>query len=225
MKEIVITNEFVTGRVIELFPRIYVFEIPDDYERAMLFCRHQEYYESPWDDIRGKAFTITQYQNIYVKRNKLQSFTYPEDWTGFNIPGESVLESLFVFRSYSMFTEYDSILNHALHHIRHTDDLDKPFYVIGVNDINNISVLHHELAHALYHTNPDYKINANVLLDELPDEVIESVTKQLQDMGYADGVINDEIQAYLSTGLIPEVDSLNDIDQTPFKLNLQTFLK
>jgi len=69
---------------------IFVVVVEDSYERAMLFLRCQEFYESPFPDFRGKHFDIFQYMNHYRKENDSSFFTYPGDWGGFNVPGDIV---------------------------------------------------------------------------------------------------------------------------------------
>ena len=38
-----IKHPLVKGKVIQIKPFIYCVEIDDDYDRAMLFCRYQEF--------------------------------------------------------------------------------------------------------------------------------------------------------------------------------------
>jgi len=71
----------------EVKPKIYAVILPDDYHRPMLFCRVQEYYESPNPKFRGKSFDIWDYIEWY-SRNHHDAFTYAFDWGGFNIPLE-----------------------------------------------------------------------------------------------------------------------------------------
>ena len=52
-----IKNEYVNGEVKQIKPNIFAVSIKDNYERTMLFCRYQEFYECPYEEIRGKFFT------------------------------------------------------------------------------------------------------------------------------------------------------------------------
>jgi hypothetical protein len=71
-------------------------------------------------------------------------------------------------------------------------------YIIGA-DSTESDTFEHEICHGLYATNKEYK--------RLGDEVTETISTKdyitfknnLIEMGYTDGVIDDEIQAYLST--------------------------
>ena len=53
-----IKYDFINGEVKKIKPNIYSVIIKDDYDRAMVFCRYQEFYESPYNEIRGKFFTL-----------------------------------------------------------------------------------------------------------------------------------------------------------------------
>ena len=92
-----IKHPLVKGRVVEIKPRIYCVEVDDNYDRAMLFCRYQEFYESPYKEFRGKPFTWMEYMRFYKNAWKKNVFTYPHDWVGYNIPSNIVEEANNVF--------------------------------------------------------------------------------------------------------------------------------
>mgnify|MGYP006947912899 CR=1 FL=1 len=58
-----IKNDYVVGELKQIRPQIFAVSIKDNYQRTMLFCRYQEFYESPFKDIRGKFFTWEKYMN------------------------------------------------------------------------------------------------------------------------------------------------------------------
>lgn len=233
MKEVKIKTDLVNGRVVELKPNIFVFEIPDKYELAMLFCRHQEFYESPFKDIRGKNFSLEYYMNRYRKDKDKFEFTYPEDWAGFNIPSNSFKRGLSVFDENDNVNEYDEIIAKALL------DIDVPaaekFYLIGVRSIEQLSTLNHEFAHALYYTNKEYKKECKKLFGLIGDGLIKKAFEKLIEIGYANKkeLLFDELQAYLSTGLISRLDFLKyetvlhdgivAMIEKPFKENFDKF--
>ena len=67
-----IKNLLVEGEVKELYPKIFGVSIKNNYDRAMLFCRYQEFYESPFKEIRGKNFSFEKFMWLYkTKNNKL----------------------------------------------------------------------------------------------------------------------------------------------------------
>jgi hypothetical protein len=103
-----IKHPLVKGRVKEVKPFIYCVEVDDNYDRAMLFCRYQEFYESPYKQFRGKPFTWMEYMRFYKNSWKKNVFTYPEDWVGYNIPSTILEKSIDTFYKE---TEYDVIMN------------------------------------------------------------------------------------------------------------------
>lgn len=65
--------------------------IPDSWDLAMTFLRMQEWYESPNPKFARKHFTLEEYMRWYQKAYGNGAFTYPKDWTGFNVPSTAVL--------------------------------------------------------------------------------------------------------------------------------------
>jgi hypothetical protein len=80
-------------KIIEIKPRIFLFEFKDYYNLAMHFLRYQEFYESPSAKFRGKAFSIFEYMNWYQKKYGKGIFSYPKDWIGYNMP-ESIIRQV-----------------------------------------------------------------------------------------------------------------------------------
>jgi hypothetical protein len=70
-----------------------------------------------------------------------------------------------------------------------TDD----FYIIGSN---TNKVLKHELCHALYHFNSEYKQSLNEFLEENKQD-IKKAFDHLSNLGYHKKVLEDEFQAYV----------------------------
>lgn len=198
-------------KIERITPHIYSVHIPNKYDRAMTFCRAQEFYESPNPDFQGKAFSIWEYIKWYSHETG-KGFTYGFDWTGFNIPIKEIkrcyklLNQSYGSRYITEETEYDRAL------LSITDQLTKTFkvspekleksYLIGVDGAIN-STFKHEVCHGLYSTNKKYKSIATKLLKELklndPDDY-KTFESNLLKMGYTASLVDDEIQAYLQFG-------------------------
>jgi hypothetical protein len=105
----------------EIYNRIFLVTIKDQYDLAMTFCRLQEYYESPFKQVRGKTFTMTEFQRMYAKKFGDGVFTYPVDWAGFNVSGEVVDEFMSAnFEDWG--NEYDFVIDEI--HWKITDEYE-----------------------------------------------------------------------------------------------------
>jgi hypothetical protein len=224
-----IKSSLVKGRVTEIAPKIYCASIEDDYDRAMLFCRYQEFYESPYKNIRNKYFTLAQFMRTYTKDRKSRTFTYPHDWSGYNIPSKTLKKANNLFYKE---TEYDEIMNEIYFYCS-IDSQNKnantrcDWYLIGASAYDS-QTMDHEIAHGLYYTNKGYKISCNGLLNSMNKRSYNLIKKSLIKLGYADDekIIRDEIQAFMSTGIHELFDDKEIIKYSEeFKNNFETYKK
>ena len=199
-----IKHSLVKGVVKELKPNIFGVSIENNYDRAMLFCRYQEYYESPIKKLRGKYFSLPTLMKEYVNQRGENTFTYPTDWVGYNIP------SHILWRAYDTFykdrSEYDYIMSDILYFCENYQlQFDKPrtkWYLIGADSFDS-HIMDHEIAHGLYYTNKEYKKNCDEIIYKIKKKDYNLMKKKLLEIGYLDDkkIIDDEIQAFMSTGL------------------------
>jgi hypothetical protein len=78
-------------------------------------------------------------------------------------------------------------------------DRQDKFYIIA-GAAGDTTVRDHEVAHGLYYVSPDYRAKVDEALANLPTQIKEEFRHKLLSLGYADAVIDDEMQAYLSCG-------------------------
>lgn len=146
------------------------------------FLRIQEFYESP--EFAGKYFTVDEYATWYTAdRGK---FSYYDDWSGFNIPGNVVREFFVLFKDLS---DEEKVIYSHVNHIWHDN-----FYLIG-NASNDADTLEHECRHALFYLDPVYRYMCDLIFKSSQYELPKDI---LLDMGYSDKVIPDEMQAYFA---------------------------
>jgi hypothetical protein len=153
-------------------------------ELGRTFIRFQEYYESPNPDFRGKIFTLGVVRQWYSV--KYGADTYHHDWTGFNFPSKILLpfkQGLFD----PLTSEEIELLN--LFKYRHDN-----FYIMGAQ---NSATLRHELSHALYDSNEKYRNEIDSYIKK-NKRGLAKTRKYILDKGYAEEVLNDEIQAYIT---------------------------
>ena len=205
-----IKHRLVKGVVKEVAPRIYCAQIDDNYDRAMLFCRYQEFYESPYKKFRGKSFTWMEYMRHYKDAWKKKVFTYPEDWSGYNIPSNVMQRANHIF---CKDTEYDEIMNDiyfycAIDSQNKNNNTRCDWYLIGASS-KDLRTMDHEIAHGLYFTNKEYRKKINGLISKIKPTHYDKLKKKLIKMGYVNDtkIIDDEIQAFMSTGLYNGLDT------------------
>jgi hypothetical protein len=183
----------INYKIKEVKPNVFAVIVKDRYDRAMLFCRAQEYYESPSPKFRGKNFSIWEYMKWYHEQNHW-GFSYGADWSGFNIPLKTVREC------YNKLTKpespYDKVMDEILNKLK-LQFLEG--YLIGAKDTEG-ETFKHEVCHALYHTDKNYKKQMDALTHGLPQKYYNVFASNLVQMGYTTKVVDDEIQAYLQYG-------------------------
>jgi hypothetical protein len=158
-------------------------------ELATYFLRAQEYYESP--KFKGEAFTIDEYAEWYAQENG--GFSYYDDWSGFNVPAESILE----LHSRIPDWRHQDWFMHGMAQVAKSTAPEGRGYLIGTSTEKDY-VLRHEIAHALYHVSSEYRQKADELIQGLDPEFREALTDWLRETGYHPSVFDDETQAYLS---------------------------
>jgi hypothetical protein len=176
----------------EVNPLVFAVIIKDKYDRAMTFCRVQEYYESPSPKFRGKQFSIWDYMKWYHERYG-KGFSYGDDWSGFNIPIKVIRDCYNGLNKYE--TPYDKIMESIIHKV----EMCREGYVIGCGS-TICDTFKHEVCHGLYYTNKEYKKRMDALTKGLPKKYYDTFKKNILEMGYAAKVVDDEIQAYLQYG-------------------------
>jgi len=195
----------------EILPQIYHLSFGSGYDLAMHFIRAQEYYESPkyWH----KVFTLVDYMEWYSKGKGKGSFTYPADWSGFNVPSSVLLDLYGKSGVISDFNRYDEFMKVIIDRL--VKDCDsKDFYLIGTSgdghqgDGDEEGVLMHEIAHGLFYVDPEYNKEVRALMMEMPKSEREEATEALKNMGYHISTIGDEIHAYASTGLCTTLEGI-----------------
>jgi hypothetical protein len=201
----------------EILPHVYHLRFGKQYDAAMHFIRYQEYYESP--KFRKKIFSIAEYMRWYSETYGKGAFTYPKDWTGFNVPSWALKEVRYSANVMLAMDERreDVFMNCIIDAICEKEG-DNPFYFIGTSlegeKEEGKNLLDHEIAHALYYVSPEYRAPMNQLLTAWGDgEKFETKEytkglKVLGEMGYHQQTALDEMQAYCATGLCEELEGV-----------------
>lgn len=179
----------------EILPHIFHLNFDTRKELASTFLRFQEHFESP--SFRGKIFSLDDFKYWYVKNSpkgkETGEFTYYSDWSGFNIPSEILIpfqDGLF-----------NPLSDQEKSFLDLFEDKERPFYIIGTFQ-GEKTTLKHEIAHALFYTNKEYRDEVLNVLHDIPDEFKQVFSKALEESGgYHYSVILDEMHAYMINGL------------------------
>ena len=222
----------------EIVPKVYCLTYDTRYNLCMSFVRIQEFYES--QRFKGKYFTLEDFMDYWSLEFGNGSFDYPSRWSGFNFPGK-VLDNWISLFTVSNLRDKENILVNKI--LRKSKFDLKDIYVIGTHKDNKTKerndIIEHELAHAMYCIYPKYKQSCDKLISTLKSTkwgMVKYVQTagRLKDMGYCDDVIDDEIQAYWSTGNSKDsllkfassaVDTDTDITALDFVNNFNKFKK
>jgi len=161
----------------------------NQYEMTSTMVRMQEFYESPYQEIRGHYFTLDKFMDVYTKNNKKSVFTYFTDWMGFNLPDKTIRKFIVKY----LFRLREKEVN-LLNKIPISMLLGfKKFYLIATCHDDDVE---HELAHAYFYLNYDYQFEMVTLISKLSPKKLEYWFNHLTKKGYCKEVFYDEIQAY-----------------------------
>jgi len=183
---------------------LVLVEASSQYAITSMFLRPQEFYESPYPSIHAQYFELDEYIDIYARDKG--KFSYYTDWSGFNIPSTSFKKFIEVFQ-YSFSAKEHILVNGIRSLIPNLDEAR--FYIISVikNNVDR-STLNHEIAHALWYLDENYCVKMQILVDDIPTKVHTPIVRRLRKCGYAEKVMDDEIQAYLATSPSIKIRSL-----------------
>jgi hypothetical protein len=168
---------------IEILKNIWLVSFYTQEDLALSFLRFQEYYESP--RFRGQTFSLDEFKTWYAAENG--SFSYVDDWSGFNIPSS-------VFGSFKR-GDFDPLSGREKALISAFDGEPQPFYVIGTNEGSD--ALEHEICHALFYVDSEYRSAAKKIISDHLDQ-LAPIFLEMTKMGYHQSVHVDEVHAYAS---------------------------
>ena len=218
----------VNYKLKEIHPRIFLVTIKDTYDLAMTFCRLQEYYESPFKQIRNKTFTMTEFQRLYAKEFGDGIFSYPADWAGFNVPGD-VFDDFMHIAFDDWGNEYDITIADIHWTVTKEEEEfndENPYYIIAAGP-DDRETINHEICHALYYLDQQYKEKVDLIISELNVSLFSHFKTGLLNKGYSKGVIVDEINAYIcfdSSTIFGGLYKMNKKEKKNFN-EIQTKLK
>lgn len=187
MKKSTLQKQLTKIKKKEVYPNLYLLTFSSQYLLASTFIRFQEFYESP--KFKNKLVSLEEFMDWYSFKYK-NSFTYFDDWGGFNIPGYVIKE---IERYKNRLNEKET---HLLKLFHQEIEGTKIFYVIGVWKKYEYKKMtkEHEIAHGMFTLNGKYR---NEVIAEIRKYNIKKFKKKLKKMRYDESVLIDEINAYM----------------------------
>jgi hypothetical protein len=182
--------------VSEIIDNIFHLTFKTRFDLASTFLRFQEHYESP--KFANTIFTLNEFKDWYIKTagtglvaGQSKSFTYYEDWDGFNIP--SWVLTPFYEGKFNPLSEKEQTLLEAF------KNKQNQFYIIGTHK-NDSLTLKHEIAHGMFYTLPEYKKEVLRALCCLESDTQDKIRAYLS-TAYHENSLEDEMHAYTLEGL------------------------
>ena len=201
-----------TLEVTEIAEGVLHVEAETQYELASTFMRVQEFYESPYGEIRGHFFTHERYMDIcaYGEKRSAQDqvvFSYLEDWNGFNVPGKVFDKWARLFKEHYLWDKEKELIKRI-----NEKATTSAYYVIGTHKEGAHNDFDHELSHAWYYLDSKYKQKQHKNLNKLSSKVREQLKDHIMGDGYTLEVVEDETIAYLATNTMTETkDMMNKV--------------
>lgn len=165
------------------------------YPLAMMFWRATEFKESP--KFAGTVRPLTEYMEWYAGAYGEGVFTYPEDWHGFNIELQDLRD---VDAKIPDLNHHDVAMRRVREQIEAQCVATGKVSIIGTRPGDD-ATFQHEMAHAFYAVRPEYKARARELITEIAPTQYVKIKRAIEKLGYHGDAVDDELQAYASTGL------------------------
>lgn len=193
-------------------------------EIAHSFIRFQEYYENPiYKGVKG--FSVV---DIEKWQATVSTKDYYSQWVGFNIPGR-IFGEVYQAEGFKPFLEDETKLIQLLDRFPLHVLVDSYIIGAGRDQKEFDGIVQHEVAHALYTVNEDYRVEQNRNLSQIPYATFEAMYVGLGEIGYDHTVLSDEIQAYMITDRELLQEKAPDADvfalSTPFVLTYNKYVQ
>jgi len=182
------TKSFLDGKVL-------LMSFPTRKDMNLSMMRISEFQESKHETIKGRYFTHEEFLDAYTTSEG--EFNYLEFWEGFNVSKELLA------RFDTTFPDKTPREKEVLKVFREST----AGYLIAA-DTNDYLTLDHELAHARFYLDEEYRNEQLNVIRELRYDHYSKLKLDLSSHGYSDDVLDDEIQAYLKTGRIDELKTM-----------------
>ena len=176
-------------KIEKLKPYLHHIEFPSCEDMCVHMLRFQEYTDSP--KYRGTIFTFDEFKEWYSKEFGNGKFTYYDDWSGFNISSDTL--KVFYEGKFDPLSKEEKVI------LEKFKDIKGDFYIITTfeNYKFNHETFPHEIAHAMFKFEPEYKKEVRATLKKKDFSDIHKLFKEK--WCYHSAVFEDETHAFLLT--------------------------
>jgi len=167
---------------------IVLVEFEDRDSMCKTLLRPQEFWESPV--FKNKIFTLGQYRKNYIKEHGI--FNYSEEVAGCNVP--SIAFKPFIEGLFDPLTpEEEELINYIKHK-------KGKFCVIGIPSDYEDTTLDHEMCHAYFYLDYQYRRDVIQLIVSLKDKLDGIKEWLVKEKSYSDNIILlcDEINSFIA---------------------------
>jgi len=185
-------------------------------EVSIRFGRLQEFYESPYDSIRGKVFNWETFLLTHFGEDRIQRESYFNYWEGFNVPIET---------AHSFFNHFHDLSPGEIEIKELLKFFPDTKYLIASFVGADSGVVDHEIAHAQFKLNKEYKEEVINFINQIPPGILNTFKRVLTNEGYTEEVLIDEIHAYLLTSNVVEILTLFGNKGIKFSMKIKQALK
>lgn len=157
-------------------------------------CRLEEFYEGPHAHIKGQYFSLETFFDTYCDDSGDLAYYY--SWDGFNVPRHAIDKFEELFTPHGLTRREQLILDEVKKHDAQ--------YLIATSISTIESTVDHEVAHALWATNPEYKQKCQEALKSMTNVAKKYFTRLLLSEGYPSdpAIMEDEHHAYIATASV-----------------------
>lgn len=199
----------------EILPNVYYLKFDTRIEMNKSLGRIQEYSENP--KLCNTVFSTSRLKKYYKSATGNGRMCYWKYVLGCNIPGAA-------FQGFAR--EFSAWTGRELEVMRFVKNLEGAYYIIATaasdDKLGAAGALDHEIAHALYYTNPDYATRVDQIMLCIPPATRERLLERIQhSVAYAEHVVWDETHAYLATDTYDKICYRLNITREDDKKNIR----
>lgn len=176
-------------------PEIFHLKFGDTDEMMLHLGRFSDYSESSDKELYRRKFTWEESVDRY---NRKRGHSYFDSAGGINLPVSIMSRMANEFGD--RLTVREKFIMHLLANIRAQYSTLKYIIATAGGD-DDVDELNHELAHGFYYTDEVYKMRMDSHIRNLPKRVKKEMYEWMARQLYNPSVFDDELQAYMATGL------------------------